>query len=31
MGWTIGVQIPAGKMVGIFHFATASRPALGST
>jgi hypothetical protein len=31
MGWTTGVQLPAGAMIGLFLFATASRPVLGPT
>jgi len=31
MGWTTGVQFPAGTMLGFFLFAIASRPALRPT
>jgi len=31
MGWTTGVQFPAGAVTGYFLFAIASRPALGPT
>jgi hypothetical protein len=31
MGWTTGVQLLAGEMMGFFLFAIVSRPALGPT
>jgi hypothetical protein len=31
MGWATGVHFPAGAIMGLFVFTTASRPALGPT